>query len=184
MTYGDSSKRDFWVGEHMSNMLTEVTRWPSGWPHAHRALPAGVRTPVCGHLGGSGCHMNLCPSLHWGALPRAVPWPLWAPPTKGLHLVPSEAGSLCMTTRCQVPPPQRASRPCCHALVTRQCPPKATAAQGVIREVKPQDWVGLSAGNPSFCSLAAPTPHQISTSGRYPLLLGLATAWERRAQRD
>ena len=36
----------------------------------------------------------------------------------------------------------------------------------MIWEVKPQDWVGLSAGNPSFCSLAAPTPHQTSTSGR------------------
>ena len=78
----------------MSNMLAEVTGWPSGWPHTHRALPAGVRTPVRGHLRGSGCHMSLCPSLHRGALPRAMPWPLWAPPAKGLHLVPSEeAGS-------------------------------------------------------------------------------------------
>ena len=169
----------------VSNMLAEVTGWPSGWPHAHRTLPAGVRTPVRRHLGGSGCYMSLWPSLHWGAPPRAVPHPLWAPPAKGLHLVPSEeAGSLIRHSH-WMPGPPTPKGPAVHVALGpahQAVPPKATAAQGVIWEVKPQDWMGLTAGNPSFCSPVAPTPHQPSTSGRHPLLLGVATAWERRAQ--
>ena len=166
----------------MSNMLAEVTGWHSGWPHAHRALLAGVRTPVRRHLGGSGCYMSLWPSLHWGALPRAVPRPLWAPPAKGLHLVPSdEAGSLnqAWPLDARSTHPQRASCTCFPRHCSPGGAPQSNSSTGCDLRGKAPGLDGPDCRQPEFL---LPTPHQTSTSGRHPLLLGVATAWERWTQ--